>query len=242
MEFVEFCEKLETLTLPAPQQALALLWFHDEKQPDINITAGNLARQIHDSGLGHPNSTRLADQLRATGLVLSRAGGFSLKALARGKIREQLKPILGAVAPAVDQDLGYLPAHVWVNTRGYIEKVCEQLNGTYQFGFYDGTAVLVRRLVETLIIEAFEALKREQEIKDTNGHYLMFNGLIATVKRSPVGLGRDGGKALADVKELGDRSAHNRRFNAGRADLDKLASGVRLLVDELINVARLRGT
>lgn len=242
MEFVEFCRRLETLQLEASQQALALLWFHDEKQPDVRITAGNLARQLLDSGLGHPNSTRLADQLRASGLVLSQAGGFSLKALARGKIREQLKGILGAVAPAVDQDLGYLPKHVWIGTRGYIEKVCEQLNGSFQFGFYDGAAVLVRRLIETLIIEAFETLGRQTEIRDSSGHYQMLNGLIAAVNRSPIGLGRDGGKALADVKELGDRSAHSRRFNAGRADLEKISSGVRLVVDELVNIARLRGS
>lgn len=242
MEFVVFCERLETLKLAAEQQALAILWFHDEKEPDVRITAGNLARQIHDSGLGSPNSTRLAERLRATGLVLSQSGGFSLKALARGKIREQLKPILGAVSPAVDQDLGYLPKHVWTKTRGYIERVCEQLNGTFQSGFYDGAAVLVRRLIETLIIEAFETLRREGEIKDASGHYLMLNGLISAVNRSPIGLGREGGKALAEVKELGDRSAHNRRFNAGRADLEKIASGVRLVVDELVNIARLRGT
>src|SRR5450432_494030 len=42
------------------------------------------------------------------------------------------------------------------NTRGYIERVANQINGTYENGWYDGCAVMIRRLIETLIIEAFE--------------------------------------------------------------------------------------
>ena len=53
-------------------------------------------------------------------------------------------------------------------------------------------------------------------------------------------LGRDAQKALSDVKELGDRSAHNRRYNAVKADLEKIQSGVRVAVDEMIALAELR--
>jgi hypothetical protein len=53
-------------------------------------------------------------------------------------------------------------------------------------------------------------------------------------------LGRDAKKALTDVKELGDRSAHNRRYNAVKADLEKVQSGVRVAVDEMLNLAALR--
>ena len=37
-------------------------------------------------------------------------------------------------------------------TRGYIEKVSNQINGAYENGWYDACAVMLRRLVETLII------------------------------------------------------------------------------------------
>jgi hypothetical protein len=241
MELEEFCQRLDTLSLSIPQKALALLWFHDEKTPDAVIAAGELARTIHRTGLGSPHSTKLTDALKKSGLVLQQRGGFSLKALSRGKIRIWLESILGATQPSVDQDLGYLPQQVWIKTRGYIERVCEQLNGCFQFGFYDAGSVLVRRLVETLIIEAYESLKRENEIRDSNGNYFMLNGLIGAAN-SPTGisLGRDAKKALVDVKELGDRSAHNRRYNAVKADLEKVQSGVRVAVDELINIASLR--
>ena len=61
---------------------------------------------------------------------------------------------------------GYIPDGVWIGTRGYIEAVCKQLNGCFHAGFYDAAAVMLRRLLETLIIETYEQLKREAEIKD----------------------------------------------------------------------------
>jgi hypothetical protein len=111
------------------------------------------------------------------------------------------------------------------------------LSGCFQFGFYDAASVLVRRL----IIEAYEVQNREAELKDPNGDYFMLNGLIRAAGGTPgIGLGRDAKWALGEIKERGDRSAHNRRFNAVRADLEKIQSGVRVTVDELINIAKFR--
>lgn len=243
MNIEEFCHKLESLDLTVTEKALALLWFHDEKVPDVEMTAGELARLIHKTGLGNPHSTKLTDALRKTGLLLQKGSRFSLKSLSRGKIRAQLDSILGAVQPSVDQDLGFLPRQVWVKTRGYLEKVAEQLNGCFQFEFFDAASVLIRRLIETLIIEAYEAQQNGAEIKDRDGHYLMLSGLInAATGPKGIGMGREGEKALRAVKELGDRSAHNRRYNAVKADLEKVQSGVRVAVDELINIARLRSS
>jgi hypothetical protein len=163
--------------------------------------------------------------------------------LSRGTIREWLTSILGTSHPKIDQELGYLPEQVWVNTRSYVEKVASQMNGCFQCGFYDAASVLVRRLIETLIIEAYVALKRETEVTGGDGHFLMLNGLInAAIGSAPIGLGREGDKALRAVKELGDRSAHNRRFVAVKADLEKIQSGVRVMADELIAIARLRSS
>ena len=42
------------------------------------------------------------------------------------------------------------------NTRCYIERVVAQINGTYENGWYDVCAVMIRMLLETLIVEVFE--------------------------------------------------------------------------------------
>jgi hypothetical protein len=48
-----------------------------------------------------------------------------------------------------------LPHALVRGTRGYLERVCFQINGCYEQGWFDACAVMMRRLVETLIIEAF---------------------------------------------------------------------------------------
>src|SRR5688500_15599209 len=126
MTLEQFCSGLAGLGLSQPEQALAILWFHDEKQPETVMSAGQLAKIIRETGLGNPHSTQLGDAVKKSGKVLPTSAGFRLKMLARGEIRDQLRPILGEAKPAVDQDLGYLPRDVWKDTRGYIEQVCEQ--------------------------------------------------------------------------------------------------------------------
>lgn len=241
MDLPQFCHRLSELQLDQPQKALALLWFHDEKAPHIVMSAGQITKIIYEAGIGNPNSTQLGERLRKSGMLLSTAKGFRLRELSRSRIRGWLEPILGDIQPTVDQELGFLPQDVWAGTRGYIEKVCSQLNGCFQFQFYDAASVMVRRLVETLIIECYEHLHRENEIKGTDGNYLMLRDLVNRATGvAGLSLGRDAKKALTDVKELGDRSAHNRRYNAVRADLEKVQSGVRVAVDEMINLAALR--
>src|ERR1700722_19039389 len=57
------------------------------------------------------------------------------------------------------------------NTRGYIERVANQINGTYQSGWYDACAVMIRRLLETLIIESFEKHGIAAKIKNPSGDF-----------------------------------------------------------------------
>lgn len=241
MKLDQFCHCLHKLGLSQVDQALSILWFHDEQTPNIVMGTGELSKIIHEAGLGNPHSTRLGEAIRKSGKVISFAAGFRLKTLARAQIQEWLHPILGANKPSIDQELGFLPRGVWEKTRGYIEKVCAQLNGCFQFEFYDAASVLVRRLIETLIIECYEHLKREAEIKGGDGNYQMLKDLVnKATGANGLTLGRDAQRALKDVKELGDRSAHNRRYNAIRADLVKVQSGVRVAVDEMVNLASLR--
>ena len=240
MELKQFCTNLKSLELNHVQKALSILWFHDENSPDVIMSAGLLSKIIFEMGLGSPNSTQLKAQIKKSRKCIESKRGYRLKEFSRAEIREWLHPILGATNPSVDQDLGYLPRDVWKNTEPYIEKVCVQLNGCFQFEFYDGASVMLRRLFETLIIESYEHLGRQTDIQN-NGNYLMLKDLVnRATDKSGLAIGRDSKKALAAVKELGDRSAHTRKYNAVKADLEKVQSLVRVAVDELIVVSNLR--
>ena len=108
-------------------------------------------------------------------------------------------------------------------TRGYIETVVYQINGTYEYAAYDACAVMIRRLIETLIIEAFEKHGIADKIKTPSGDFPYLSDLITfTLDEKKWNLGRNTKQALSKLKKIGDVSAHSRRFNAHRNDIDKI--------------------
>jgi hypothetical protein len=128
------------------------------------------------------------------------------------------------------------------NTRGYIERVTYQINGCYEKGWFDGCAVMMRRLMETLIIECFEADNIAYKIKDPKtDDFLHLADLINCALKEPSwNLGRNTKRALPNLKSIGDLSAHSRRYNAHREDIDKLIQDFRTVCQELIYLARMK--
>lgn len=129
------------------------------------------------------------------------------------------------------------------NTRGYIERVVHQINGTYSNGWYDACAVMIRRLVETLIIEVFEKHMIANNIQNPQGDFFYLSDLISrTLSEQSWNLTRNTRQALPKLKDIGDKSAHSRRFNAVRHDIDNISSDLRVIVQEFIYMADLKRT
>jgi hypothetical protein len=134
-----------------------------------------------------------------------------------------------------------LPFSVVRNTRGYIERIANQVNGTYENGWYDACTVMIRRLLETLIIEAFEHHKISANIKNNAGDFVYLKDLIdMCVSESAWNLSRNCKRAMPRLKDIGDKSAHSRRYNAHRGDIAPLLADIRLVVQELIYLAKLK--
>ncbi len=240
-----FCEVVKKLDKTNAEKALAILWYQDRKQAEIVMSAGQLTRVLGDHHLGTANSTNLGKAITKTKLANEKATGFCLKPGSRSIIRGWLPDDLDGIQPIMDHSTGYVPEPVWRNTRGYIEAVCRELNGSFRAAYYNAAAVMLRRLLETLIIEAYEHLKRHDEIKDRTGNYFMLKELVdhAIGNNGPgLNLGRDSKTCLKDAREVGNWAAHARRYIAHAPDLTKLQSGVRILTQELIQIANLKST
>lgn len=154
----------------------------------------------------------------------------------------RIAPVLHATGHPTTPILNeVLPSAVYRPSRAYIERVADQANGTYEHGWYDATAVMIRRLVETMIIEVYEFRGSSSKIQDSAGNYLALDDLLnMIVADTSISLSRDTKRALPEIKRLGDRSAHNRRFNATKADLDKVLPGLRVVASDLMHLAGLR--
>jgi Domain of unknown function (DUF4145) len=125
---------------------------------------------------------------------------------------------------------------------GYFEGLIRQANGCYEHGWYDACLVMVRRFVESLIIEVYEAKGKAGEIKDAQGEFHMLHVLVGKVVNETVAwnLGRETKKTLPLVQRDGNRSAHTRRYITKKEDVDKLIPGLRVVADDLLHLAGLK--
>lgn len=223
--------------LSACEKATVLLW--SESQTGSNgLTTYGLSKRMMALRIGNPNRAQLEKDLRRSSDVIKMGARFQIKA---GRT-DRIKKLIGEAdhAPIVDMSTAYIPQEIWKGTRSYIEKVAIQLCGCWENHHYDAAAVMLRRLSETLIIEAYEKLRRDQEIKDRDGNFFMLGTLVdKACANSGLNLSREAKSALAEMKEQGDRFAHNRRINAVRPDLERLRSKARVAVEELISIAEL---
>ena len=142
-------------------------------------------------------------------------------------------------APSHDEPVVYVS--LVRGTRPYLEKIVHQINGSYEGGWYDASAVMTRRLIETLIIELFETRGIADRIKNGGGDFLYLGDLISKLlAENTWNLSRNAKAALPRLKDVGDKSAHSRYFVAHRQDIDKLIPDLRVVIQELITLAGLK--
>jgi hypothetical protein len=125
--------------------------------------------------------------------------------------------------------------------RGYLISVGRQVNGTYASNWFDACAVMMRRLLESSIIEAFEGRGIDGKIKHPKtGDFLQLTGLIdAALKEASWNLPRGVRAHLGDLRDLGHRSAHNRYYLAKKTDIDRLSGHFREAVEAFLHLAKL---
>jgi len=122
---------------------------------------------------------------------------------------------------------------------GSARPVFNQVEGCYAYEFRDAALVMLRKLVESLIVQGYVKAQRAAEIKDSSGEYLTFGALVGKAKSGELfRLSRESKSSLDEVKKLGDSAAHDPCFHARKSDLEGLKSGARILVENLLeNIA-----
>lgn len=160
------------------------------------------------------------------------AGGYRLERNAKRQLEETLFIPRETIVP--DK---ILPADWFADTRKYLEALVHQINGGYEFGFYDSSAVMMRRLMETLLIEVFVSRNRANEIK-AGSNFLALDEIIKRAfAEADFHWNRNSKRDAEAIKRLGDVAAHDRAYITHKNDIDDLAQRYRRLVDELIKLS-----
>lgn len=112
-----------------------------------------------------------------------------------------------------------------------------QINGCYEYGFYDACATLCRRLMESLIIEVYIHNGQTHEIQN-NGMFLGLEKLISKISNdNQINLSRNTPKTMTLIKELGDTAAHDRVYITHQQDIDDVKAKYRRMIQDLLNAS-----
>jgi len=223
-------------------RARAILWWVGRGDSGIGMTTAEICATIEKSGHPKQNVSRLDSQLASDKRRVHRVPGSKAWRLSpRGRVELDERYELALEQPRVPKATDTILARtLFSNTRGYIENVVRQINASFDVGLYDCCAVMCRRLLETLIIEVYEHVGRAADIKGNDGHFFMFADLLRTIsKDTAFNISRNAQRGLEDFKKLGDLSAHNRRFNAHKSDIEQIQNGLRVSSEELLHLAGL---
>lgn len=121
------------------------------------------------------------------------------------------------------------------NTPFYLWKIAEQMCACYDNGLYTACFAMMRKLIETLIIECYEKNKIQNDIVGTDGNYYSLSTLIDKyISCDKMNASKNLKESFKNIKYYGDLSVHNRKFFAGKDDIDKLKNYLRQSVQEII--------
>ena len=189
-----------------------------------------------------PNLSRLKSRIEASKSFVkgSSPATWKLHASDRDELQGTL-PGISRGSEEVESSDSVLPLPLYMGTRGFIELLAKQINASFEYNIFDGCAVLMRRLIEVLLILAYEHNNIEAEIVDGNGQFLPLERVIANAKaNSKLRLSRDSKTMLDEMRSLGNFSAHKIYFNCRRADVERVRGNYRATVEELLYKSGIR--
>lgn len=239
-ELEHFGRQLAPLAFGEVDLAVSLIWYRCQVEGKTEVSAANIAKLMHDLSLrGQVNVSRLAVRLAQSQEVLRgrMPNTFKVRAQALDKLTKELEPLLDRPKPKIAQHV--VPMDEFANTtRKYLLSLIEQINGSYQFGFYDACAAMSRRLMETLLIEAFEKANKADKIKTADGQYVGLADIIAQARSNQhIRLQRGSADTMEEIKALGDTAAHSRMYITKQSDLDHVRFKYRKVIAELAHLA-----
>jgi hypothetical protein len=212
--------------------------FYGNKLAQLRSDATNVFAELADPTVGDTSAlAELIEAVFAAHTTRERrvASSRELSHALRTKWKQRI------TAPSVDPGNELFPLALITKTRrGYLLTITKQMNGCLREAWYDGCAVMMRRLIEIVLIEAFEHQGAEGNARDASGNYLHLSDLIDRALVEPTfTLSRNCKSALPKLRNIGHRSAHGRYFTAQLADITKVEDGVRVVVEEFLNHAGL---
>lgn len=234
MNLKYYIEKTNFLSKPEIEKVKLYAFFNIIKREQFEFTIGDVCEFFNSIGLHKPNKSRLRKNIKKShSFICSKEGFYSLHLNEITKLKKEYD-FKQNDEQIVTIDY-VLPAALYQNTRTYIRRLAEQINCSYENNIFDGCAVLMRRLLEVLLIHAYENLNIESSIKDSSKNYKMLSSICDDAKiNSTLSLSRDTKECLDDFRTLGNFSAHKIYYTAKKRDISNIVVKYRATIEELL--------
>ena len=135
------------------------------------------------------------------------------------------------------QHLGsILPEAVFSSVSTNVQSLCKQINASYENNLFDCTAVIMRRLLESLLVLCYQKANIESEIMDKNGCYhISLDKMIKNAQQNTtLELSANTKKDMPLFKDLGNYSAHKIWYNCTQSDIEPHILKYRVIIEELM--------
>lgn len=219
-------------------QAVAVVWFYQKFENVKEISLSEIVKILENLKYGKPNITNLRKSFPRKLVLINQKDICSINSKYGKETDSYFNGLLDIVE--VDQSPSVFSQELLDSiNRSYIISILNQINTSYNIGNYDCVAVMVRRLMESLIIDVFILKGKTDEIKNGNSFIMLEQLIKKFVGDKIVVLSRNMQKNMLKVKELGDRAAHDRNYITSVLDINDHKTIFRVTIDELLKLANI---
>jgi len=219
-----------------------LAYFFSATKDQQECHPREMAEILAALGYARPNVTRLTSRLRESRDFIkgSKSGFFRLSVGARERISTAF-PDVGSSEEIVS-DSTLIPEILFDSIgRPYLARTVQQINAAFESNLFDACALMMRRLLEILLIHAFQKAAIEADILEADGGFQNLKTLINKAKSRPeIGLSSAIRASIDQFRELGNLSAHHMHYNCRRDDIRSIRMEYRAVIEELLYKAGLK--
>lgn len=242
MNILDYITATELKSQQQAIQAALLCYYHYKTTEESIFDMKGIQELFSDAGLSKINPSRVRKSLIDKKIMrVPKTLKTSLEFVPAMLQEYELKySTLWNDTETIESESEIIDEDKFCGKRNYLDRLIKQINHTYTNNCYDATAVLMRRLFEVLLILSYQNLGIDGEIKDSNGDgYVMLDKIVKNaVSNQTLKLSRI--KKEFDVfRQVGNFSAHNITYTAGKKDIDDIKINYRVMLEELYNKAGL---
>ena len=133
-----------------------------------------------------------------------------------------------------------LPVTLFDSLPSNVQLLCKQINASYENNLFDCTAVMMRRLLESLLVLSYQKAGIEAEIMNGNYHLTLDKIIKNAEKNAIIALSGNTKKDMSLFKDLGNYSAHKIWYNCTKEDIKPHILKYRVIIEELLYKAGLK--